>query len=312
MDVIIQTLVVSLVDISTQISSLSLPNPTMLASGIMDEDAGSMKRILESGAGAVVTKSIGKTARKGHANPTFVELECGILNAMGLPNPGIDEYINELKELTKENGIIIGSVFGSDISEFTEVASKMSPYVHALELNFSCPHAKGYGLEIGQNPTFVSDITSSVVKSVSIPVFVKLSAQVNDIAAIGKAAEQSGASAIVAINTLKAMSINLDVKKPILGNKTGGYSGKAIKPIGVRSVYELYHNLKIPIIGVGGIESGLDAIEFLMAGASSIQIGTGVYTHGITVFEDITNEITNWMKDHSIQTIPELIGVAHQ
>ena len=283
----------------------------MLASGIMDEDAGSMLRVLESGAGAVVTKSIGRVQRKGHPNPTFVELDCGILNAMGLPNPGIEEYITELKELKKQNGIIIGSVFGSNAEEFTEVASKMNAYVTALELNFSCPHAEGYGLEIGQNPKFVSEITSSVVNAVSVPVYVKLSAQVNDIASIATAAEEGGANAIVAINTLKAMSINLEVKKPILGNKTGGYSGKGIKPIGVKAVYDLYDHLSIPIIGVGGVETGLDAIEYMMAGASSVQIGTAVYTRGIMVFDRICREITKWMESHNVQSISDLIGVAH-
>lgn len=283
----------------------------MLASGIMDEDAGSMMRVLDSGAGAVVTKSIGRSPRKGHPNPTFVEVDCGILNAMGLPNPGIDEYITELQELKKQNGIIIGSVFGSNAEEFTEVASKMNEHVHALELNFSCPHAEGYGLEIGQNPTFVSEITSSVINTVSVPVYVKLSAQVNDITSIATAAEDAGANAIVAINTLKAMSIDLEVKKPILGNKTGGYSGKAIKPIGVRAIFELYKHLSIPLIGVGGIESGSDAIEYIMAGATSVQIGTAVHSRGIMVFDRICKEIKEWMENHEVESISELIGVAH-
>jgi len=304
--------VVYIVNLSTKLDSLLLPNPTMLASGIMDEDAGSMMRILDSGAGAVVTKSIGITPRKGHPNPTFVELECGILNAMGLPNPGITEYVGELKVFEQKNDIIIGSIFGSTADEFIEVATKMTPYVNALELNLSCPHAEGYGLEIGQDPSFVSEITSAVKKNVSLPVFVKLSAQVNDITSIALAAQKAGANAIVAINTLKAMSINLELKRPILGNKTGGYSGKAIKPVGLRSVFELYDNLSIPIIGVGGITTGLDAIEYIMAGSTSIQIGTAVYTRGITVFQQICNEIREWMTSHDIKELSDLIGVAHE
>lgn len=284
----------------------------MLASGIMDEDAGSMKRITESGAGAIVTKSIGLKPRKGHPNPTFVELDHGILNAMGLPNPGIDAFIEELQELKSANTIIIGSIFGSTTDEFTEIAEKMNPYVHGLELNLSCPHAKGYGLQIGQNPEFVSEITKAVKNTVSIPVFVKLSAQVNNIKTIGKAAENAGAQAIVAINTLNAMSINLELQCPILGNKVGGYSGPAIKPIGIRSVYELYKHLRIPIIGVGGISTGFDALEYIMAGATSVQIGTALYTRGIDVFYQICDEIKTWMNDHNYQSISDLIGVAHQ
>jgi dihydroorotate dehydrogenase (NAD+) catalytic subunit len=304
--------VVIIIDLSTKLDKLTLPNPTMLASGIMDEDSGSMMRIIESGAGAVVTKSIGLKPRKGHSNPTFVDLEYGILNAMGLPNPGVDEYVEELTSFDKKNNIIIGSIFGSNSAEFIQVAQKMTPFVDAIELNLSCPHAEGYGLEIGQDPSFVSEITTAVKKNVSSPVFVKLSAQVNDISQIAIAAEKAGANAIVAINTLKAMSINLELKRPILGNKTGGYSGTGIKPIGLRAVYELYENVSIPIIGVGGITSGLDAIEYLMAGSTCLQIGTAVYSRGITVFKLICDEIKEWMTSHDIEEISDLIGVAHE
>lgn len=284
----------------------------MLASGIMDEDAGSMKRILDSGAGAVVTKSIGLESRKGHPNPTFVELDCGILNAMGLPNPGVETYLEELKQMRSYNGILIGSLFGSTAEEFIEISHKMNPFVDALELNLSCPHARGYGLEIGQNPKLVSEITEAITTLVSIPVFVKLSAQVNDISSIGTAAEEAGAHGIVAINTLKAMSINIDLKRPILGNVTGGYSGTAIKPVGIRAVYDLYEHVNIPIIGVGGISSGKDALEYVMAGATCVQIGTAVYTKGIDVFKHVCDEMKIWMKDHEIEKITELIGVAHK
>ncbi len=300
------------VDLSTKIASLSLPNPTILASGIMDEDSGSMNRILDSGAGAVVTKSIGLKPRTGHPNPTFVELEHGILNAMGLPNPGINTYIDELKEMKSSKGIIIGSIFGSTSEDFVKIARKMNSYVNGFELNLSCPHAEGFGIEIGQNPSLVAEITKAVTDTVTKPVFVKLSAQVNDIVEIGLAAEKAGSSGIVAINTLKAMSINLDLEKPVLGNLTGGYSGEAIKPIGLRSVYELYRNVSIPIIGVGGISTGKDAIEYFMAGATSVQIGTALYLRGTNVFKQICNEIISWMTDHDYDCITDLIGVAHQ
>ena len=279
----------------------------------MDEDAGSMKRIFDCDAGAVVTKSIGLKPREGYPNPTFVELEYGILNAMGLPNPGIDKYCEEIKELKNSNVTVIGSVFGSNSHEFTELSKKMNiSGVDALELNMSCPHAKGYGLEIGSDSKLVKEITSKVKESSKVPVFVKLSSNLKDIVEIAKSAEKGNADGIVAINSVKAMKINLDMKIPVLANITGGYSGKAIKPIGVRCVYDIAKNVDIPVIGVGGVTTGEDALEYIMAGASAIQIGTGIYYRGIDIFKKVCREIEDWMKDHNYKTITKLIGAAHK
>jgi dihydroorotate dehydrogenase (NAD+) catalytic subunit len=301
-----------LVDLATKIASLKLKNPTILASGLMDEDAGSMKRIVNCGAGAVVTKSIGLKSREGYANPTIVELECGILNAMGLPNPGINEFGEEIKKLKRLNAPIIGSVFGSNSKEFVELGKKMQSYgANALELNMSCPHAKGYGLEIGSDPRLVKEITSKVKESVEVPIFVKLSSNVANLGEIAKAAEKGNADGIVAINTIKAMKIDIELKIPVLANKIGGYSGKAIKPIGVRCVYEIAENVDIPIIGVGGVTTGEDALEYIMAGASAVQIGTGIYYRELDVFKKVCKEMENWMKNHSVKKLSELIGAAH-
>jgi len=257
-----------LVNITTKIASLKLRNPTILASGIMDEDAGSMKRIFDCGASAVVTKSIGLKSREGYPNPTFAELEHGILNAMGLPNPGINEFGGEIRKLKDSNVPIIGSIFSTNSHEFVELSKKMQNYgVDALELNMSCPHAKGYGLEIGSDPKLVREITSKVKESTNIPVFVKLSSNLTDIVEIAKSAEDGNADGIVAINSVKAMKIDLELKMPVLANKTGGYSGMAIKPIGMRGVYEIAKNVDIPVIGVGGVTTGEDALEDIMAGA---------------------------------------------
>ena len=283
----------------------------MLASGIMDEDSGSMQRIIDCGAGAIVTKSIGLLARDGYPNPTVIELDYGILNAMGLPNCGIDNYKEEINALKNSNTPIIGSIYGSNESEFVALGKKMKSYgVSALELNLSCPHAKKYGLELGCDSIIVNEITSSVKKNVNLPVFVKLSPNVTNIVDIATAAQNGNADAIVAINTVKGMKIDIELKKPILSNKVGGYSGYAIKPIGVRCVYELAENLNIPIIGVGGIANGLDALEYIMAGASSIQIGSGIYYQGIEIFKKICNEIKQWMKHNEIEKLTDLIGVA--
>jgi dihydroorotate dehydrogenase (NAD+) catalytic subunit len=301
-----------LIDISTNIGSLSLNNPTILASGIMDEDACSMKRVFDNGAGSVVTKSIGLKPNKGYKNPTFIELEYGILNAMGLPNPGIDEFKGEIDKLKKFQIPIIGSIFSSSSEGFNELGLKMESYgVNALELNLSCPHAKNYGLEICTNLNLVEKIISNIKNCVNIPVFVKISSNLSDIVKIAKIIENFGGDGIVAINSVKAMKIDLKIKYPVLSNKYGGYSGKAIKPIGVRCIYEIYENVEIPVIGVGGINNGEDALEYIMAGASAIQIGSGVYYRGIDIFNKICNEIKKWMEQNSYYKLSDLIGVAH-
>lgn len=302
-----------MVNITTKIASLKLRNPTILASGIMDEDAGSMKRIFDCGASAVVTKSIGLKSRDGYPNPTFVELEHGILNAMGLPNPGINEFGGEIRKLKDSNVPIIGSIFGLSSHEFVELSKKAQNYgVDALELNMSCPHAKGYGLEIGSDPKLVREITSKVKESTNIPVFVKLSSNLTDIVEIAKAAEDGNADGIVAINSVKAMKIDLELKMPVLANKTGGYSGMAIKPIGMHCVYEIAKNVDIPIIGVGGVTTGEDALEYIMAGASAVQIGSGVYYRGVDIFKKICREMECWMENHNYTRLSELIGVTHK
>jgi len=304
--------VLPLVDTTTRISSLKLKNPTILASGLMDEDAGSMKRVIGCGAGAVVTKSIGLKPREGYPNPTIVELECGILNAMGLPSPGIKEYGEEIRKFKSLKVPLIGSIFGSNSKEFVELSKKMQDYgANALELNMSCPHAKGYGLETGSDPKLVKEITSKVKDLVNIPVFVKLSSNVSDLAGIAKASESGGADGIVAINTIKAMKIDLELRTPVLANKIGGYSGKAIKPIGVRCVYEIAEVVDIPIIGVGGVTTGEDALEYILAGASAVQIGTGIYYRELDVFKKVCREMENWMKKHNVKKLSELIGASH-
>jgi len=299
-------------NLTTTIGPLTLKNPTILASGIMDEDAGSIRRMIAGGAGAVVTKSIGITPRDGYPNPTVVETTCGLLNAMGLPNPGIDTFTTELDELKKSPVPVIGSIYGKDAEEFKILAKKMQHHhADALELNVSCPHAKHYGMEVGMDPDILADITQAVTTAVHIPVFVKLSPNVTDITSLAQAVQEAGADAIVAINTLKGMTIDLDLRRPVLANKTGGYSGPAIKPVGIRCVYDISQHVTIPVIGVGGITTGTDVIEYLMAGASAVQIGTAVYLRGPSVFSLITKELRAWLTKHHVDNLADLIGAAH-
>jgi len=272
-----------------------------------------MQRMIDCGAGAIVTKSIGLQPREGYANPTVIELEHGILNAMGLPNPGIELYGEELKKLQAAKVPIIGSIYAADANEFVSLAEKMQQFgANALELNVSCPHAKHYGLEGGCDPILLQEIVSLVKQHVSLPVLVKVSPNLMNLIEIVQTSQNAGADAIVAINTVKAMKIDIETTHPVLANKTGGYSGKAIKPIGVRCVYDIAQAVDIPIIGVGGVTTGEDAIEYFMAGASAVQIGSAVYYRGPEVFTSVCDEIKTWMKHHGYTTITELIGAAFQ
>jgi len=297
--------------LEVKIANLKLKNPTILASGIMGESSGSLIRVAKSGAGALVTKSIGSDVRIGYPNPTVVELECGILNSMGLPNPGIEEFGKEIEDIKGIDIPIIGSIFGRDKEEFSMLAKRMEEYgLDAIELNLSCPHARGYGLEIGGDPDLVKSITREVKRNVSIPVFPKISANVRDVVEIGKAVEEGGADGIVAINSVKAMKIDLSTKKPILHNKFGGYSGRGIKPIGVRCVYELASELSIPVIGVGGIETGKDAAEYILAGATAVEIGSAIFYRDVDVFRKVCQELEEWMKDNGYESIEDFRGLA--
>src|SRR5437763_1276528 len=236
-----------MVGVRTEIAGVALRNPTMLASGFLDETGGSMARVYQAGAGAVVTKSVGPQPREGYPNPTIVELDAGLLNAVGLPNPGVIEYEHEVKRAQAAGAVVIGSVYGKDADEYAAVAAKMSTYgVEAIELNLSCPHAKGRGTEIAQDEAAVRDFTREVKDVVDIPVFPKLSPNVQDIAKFAVAAEEGGADGIVAINTMKAMAITPELKMPSLANRFGGLSGPAIRPIGVRAVYDICEKVRIP------------------------------------------------------------------
>lgn len=286
--------------LETKIASIKMKNPLMLASGILGLTKESLEKFKD--AGAVVTKSIGKKERKGYKNPVFYELSCGILNAIGLANPGIDEYIKEIKGARIN---LIGSIFGKNEEEFLYVAEKFKPYVKAFELNMSCPHAKKLGMEYS---TRKIRETVELIKQVGKPVFVKLG--VENILRRAEKAIEGGADGIVAINSIKAMAICIDVAKPVLGNKIGGYSGEAIKPIGIRCVYEIAANFDIPVIGVGGITNEKDVIEYMMAGAHAVQIGTAIYYEGEGVFKKIAKKLKRWLEENGYNSIKDIIGLA--
>jgi dihydroorotate dehydrogenase (NAD+) catalytic subunit len=255
-----------------RVGGIELRNHLVLAAGILGTTGSSLARILRSGAGGVVTKSIGPVPLDGHPGPCVAVLSDGVLNAMGLPNPSRD-FLAELAPLA--GGPVVVSIFGGDPEEFAGVASWFKGSAAGFELNLSCPHAEGFGSALGTDPAIVEECTRAV-KALGKPTWVKVTPNVTDIAGIGAAAERGGADAIVAINTVKAMRISVPMGRPVLGNRFGGLSGKAIFPIAVRCVYELYEACKIPIIGCGGISTAEDVVEMMMAGASAVEIGSAV------------------------------------
>jgi len=299
-------------NILVNLANLNLRNPTILASGLLGLSASSFEKAMEAGAGAVVTKSIGMKPREGFPNPTIVEVECGLLNAMGLPNPGVTEFVREIKIAKRAKIPVIASIYGFTSEEFVKAAELVEKAgADAIELNVSCPHVKGAGAQIGQNPHVVAEVVKKVKSAVKQPVFTKLTPDVTDITAIARAAEKSGTDAITAINTAKAMVVDVETGNPILANKIGGLSGPALKPVAVRCVYEIYETVKVPIIGCGGIATWRDAVEFMLAGATAIQIGTAIMYKGLDVFKEVTDGIQSYLTKRGYRSVKEIVGLSH-
>lgn len=302
------------IDLSVNLCSIPLANPTILASGILGTTKAFLKRVAENGAGAVTIKSISTEPREGHKNPTVITFEAGMLNAVGYSNPGVDAAAREFSNLQDVNAPVIASVIGTQKGDFVRVVEGLSgSQFSAIEIPLSCPHTPGFGLLAGQGtPEATFAITSEVRKVTRLPIFVKLSPNIPEICTIAKAAEDAGANAITAVNSMgPGMIINIEAQRPVLSFKAGGVTGDALRPIAVRCVYDLYKAVKIPIVGVGGISTGRHAIEMMMAGASAVGIGTGVYYRGIDVFKKICGEMTQWMEENGLDNMNKIVGVAH-
>jgi dihydroorotate dehydrogenase (NAD+) catalytic subunit len=299
--------------LSTSFAGLELTNPTILASGILGYSAQSLSRITKGGAGAVVTKSVGTEPRVGYSNPTVVQADSGLINAMGLPNPGIDVYAEEIKfSKTILRVPVIVSVFGYSAEDYAVVAKKaIAAGADAVELNVSCPHVKQTGAEIGQSPKFLTEVVLQVKAAINKPLIVKLSPNVADIAVLARAAVEAGADALTAVNTLKAMAIDSETMRPILSNSKGGLSGPAVKPVALRCVFDIHEALNdVPIIGCGGVTNWRDAIEFFLAGASAVQIGTAV-AENTEVFQTVTKGVATYLRKKHYGSVKEIVGLAH-
>jgi len=297
-------------NISTKIGSLSLERPTILASGILGISLDVFNRIYKAGAGAVVTKSLSKEPWDGYANPTIFSVKGGgWLNAVGLSNPGAENFAKMI-EPNKDVPIIV-SLVGSVEDDFELMIKQFENCkVAAFELNLSCPHVAKVGLEVGDDTELVGKIVKTVKAATQAPVFAKVGLGTTDYLETVSAAVEAGADGITAINTLRAMAIDVETEQPILSNKIGGLSGTPIKPVAVRCVYEISSKFNIPIIGCGGISTWEDAVEFILAGSSAVQIGSAVGDNWIQVFDEINNGITKYMEKKGFSKIDEMIGRA--
>ena len=294
--------------LATTLAGLKLANPTMLASGILGYTGLSLKTVINAGAGAVVTKSMGLEARTGYPNPTVVQTDCGLLNSMGLPNPGITHFKEEMKQLKSTGVPIILSIYGYSAKDFVEVVKSAAGMgADAVELNVSCPHVRKAGAEIGCDPILLTEIVKQVKKAVNVTMIVKLTPNVANISEIARAAEKAGADAITAINTVKAMSIEIETARPLLANKFGGLSGPAIKPIAVRCIYDIYKSVDIPVIGCGGVTSWQDAVEFILCGSTAVNVGTANFVNPNAAAE-VAQGLRGYLKRKGIKDIRSLVG----
>jgi len=302
-------------NISTSIAGVSLRNPTILAAGVLGLTASSLLKVWKGGAGAVVTKSVGIEPREGYKNPTVVDVGCGLINAMGLPNPGVDEFMEEIRTLKQWNSDVpvIASIYGGALKDFIRAVNVIAQTaVDAIELNVSCPHVKKLGLEVGQDPALLREIVKSVKSIVECPVFTKLSPNTSNIQRLALVIEAAGGDAVVAVNTLRAMAINIETGQPILGNRIGGLSGPALKPVALRCVYEIAQAVGIPVIGCGGIMNWQDAVEYFYAGAHAVQIGTAIAYKEVTIFSDIIKGIREFLDLKGYRSVKEIVGLSHK
>jgi dihydroorotate dehydrogenase (NAD+) catalytic subunit len=296
-------------DISTEVGSIKIERPTMLASGILGISLEVFDRLYKEGAGALVTKSLSKEPWEGYPNPTVVGVKAGYLNAVGLSNPGAP-YFAKMISSNKTVPIIV-SLVGSIPEDFDFMIKQFENVkILGYELNLSCPHVEKVGLEVGDDPDLVHKIVKSVKAKSKVPVIAKVGLGSSDYLGTVRVACEAGVDAITAINTVRAMAIDVETTRPILSHKIGGLSGSAIKPIAVRCVYEISSQFDIPIIGCGGVSSWEDAIEFILAGASAVQIGSALVDKWVGVFSEINNGISKYMEKKNFSQIKDMVGIA--
>ncbi|WP_347860645.1 dihydroorotate dehydrogenase [Salimicrobium sp. PL1-032A] len=298
-------------NLRNDLPGLKLKNPVMPASGCFSFGKEYASFYDLDKLGAVVLKAATGESRFGNDTPRVAETASGMLNAIGLQNPGVDAIIeNELPFLEDFQTPKIANIAGSTVEEYEEVAEKISPHVSAIELNISCPNVKEGGIQFGTDPDLAREVVKAVKHKSRVPVYVKLSPNTSDIKGMAVACEKAGADGLSMINTLTGMQILKDKRKPLLANKTGGLSGPAIKPVAIRMIYEVYPHVSIPIIGMGGIESAEDVLEFLLAGAQAIAVGTANFRNPFVMPEIIEN-LPHVLESYGFSSVEQAIGGAH-
>lgn len=295
---------------SVNLAGVTLKNPVMTASGTFGSGAEYSEFVDLNQLGAVVTKGVANVPWPGNPTPRIAEVYGGMLNAIGLQNPGIDVFMNrDIPFLKQYDTRIIVNVCGKTTEDYCDVVEKLADTdVDLLEINISCPNVKEGGIAFGQNPKSVEAITKEVKKYAKQPIIMKLSPNVTDITEMAKAAEAGGADVLSLINTLTGMKIDVERQTFAIANKTGGLSGPAVKPVAVRMVYQVANAVKVPIIGMGGISSAEDALEFILAGATAVSVGTANFSNPYATTQVVAG-IEDYMKRHKVEDIKELIGL---
>ncbi|HWR59465.1 MAG TPA: dihydroorotate dehydrogenase [Thermodesulfovibrionales bacterium] len=297
-------------NLSVEIGRLSLKNPVMTASGTFGYGEEYSEFVDLNRLGAIVVKGLSLVPREGNPPPRIIETPAGMLNAIGLQNIGIEAFIDQkLPFLRGFNTPVIANFFGDSVEEYVKAAGRLSRAdgVHGLEMNISCPNKEAGWCIFGTDPHVTVEVVSAVRKATDLTLIVKLSPNVTDISVMARAAEDAGADAVSLINTITGMAIDIGARRPKLANITGGLSGPAVKPVALRMVWEVHRAVKIPIIGMGGIMSADDAVEFLLAGATAVAVGTANFVNPL-VTGDIIDGLERYMRDNNISELKELIG----
>ncbi len=293
-----------------------ISTPLTLASGILGISFSSLQRVIRDGAGMVTTKSLSLEPRIGHEGPVIAEFNGGLINSVGLTNPGIVEGLEEVEKFHSNfDGVVIVSVFGANAAEFVDLSRAVNnSSADILELNLSCPNVEDeFKRPFALMPEKITEIVSAVKSASDLPVLAKLSPNANDISAIAHLTEAAGADGLTMINTLgHGMVVDAIARRPVLRNNFGGISGPCIKPLAIKLIHDAYKVVKIPILGTGGVSTGLDAIEMMMAGASAIGVGSAVYDHGLDVFKSIREEMEVFMERQGYADYSDLIGILEE